>query len=44
MHVPAVVADQEPAPEQADALVGRCPGMQEVYKAIGRLPRLTRLF
>jgi two-component system, NtrC family, response regulator AtoC len=37
MHVPAVVADQETAPERADALVGRCPGMQEVYKAIGRV-------
>src|SRR5580658_866524 len=37
MHVPAVVADQEPASEQADALVGRCPAMQEVYKAIGRV-------
>lgn len=37
MHVPAVVADSEPAPNQADVLVGRCPAMQEVYKAIGRV-------
>ncbi len=37
MHVPAVVADEEPAAEQADALVGRCTAMQEVYKAIGRV-------
>src|SRR5204863_4608134 len=37
MHIPAVVADAEPAPNQADVLVGRCPAMQEVYKAIGRV-------
>jgi two-component system nitrogen regulation response regulator GlnG len=37
MRVPAVVAEQEPAPEPADVLVGRCPAMQEVYKAIGRV-------
>jgi two-component system nitrogen regulation response regulator GlnG len=37
MHVPAVVAEEGPAPEQSDALVGRTPGMQEVYKAIGRV-------
>jgi two-component system, NtrC family, response regulator AtoC len=37
MHVPAVVADQETASERADVLVGRCSGMQEVYKAIGRV-------
>jgi two-component system nitrogen regulation response regulator GlnG len=37
MHVPAVVADEEPAAESADVLVGRCPAMQEVYKAIGRV-------
>jgi two-component system nitrogen regulation response regulator GlnG len=37
MHVPAVVADSEPAPNQADVLVGRCPAMQDVYKAIGRV-------
>ncbi len=37
MYVPAVVAGAEPAPGSADALVGRCPPMQEVYKAIGRV-------
>jgi two-component system response regulator AtoC len=37
MHVPAVVADEGPAPDQADVLVGRCAAMQEVYKAIGRV-------
>jgi two-component system response regulator AtoC len=37
MHVPAVVADEGPTPDQADVLVGRCAAMQEVYKAIGRV-------
>src|SRR5262245_25112906 len=43
MHVPAVVADDEPvgtpngAEAPADVLIGRCPAMQEVYKAIGRV-------
>jgi two-component system nitrogen regulation response regulator GlnG len=37
MHVPAVVADSEPTDDRADAIVGRCPAMQEVYKAIGRV-------
>src|SRR5262249_53941963 len=37
MHVPAVVADAEPADDRADAIVGRCAAMQEVYKAIGRV-------
>jgi two-component system nitrogen regulation response regulator GlnG len=37
MHVPAVVAAAEPVDERADAVVGRCPAMQEVYKAIGRV-------
>ncbi|HEY1186998.1 MAG TPA: sigma-54 dependent transcriptional regulator [Gemmata sp.] len=37
MTVPAVVADAEAVPDRADALVGRCEGMQEVYKAIGRV-------
>jgi DNA-binding NtrC family response regulator len=36
MHVPAVVATDEPVDERADAILGRCPSMQEVYKAIGR--------
>ncbi len=37
MHSPAVVAEEEPASETSDVLVGRCPAMQEVYKAIGRV-------
>jgi two-component system nitrogen regulation response regulator GlnG len=37
MHVPAVVADIEPVDDRADAIIGRCPAMQEVYKAIGRV-------
>lgn len=37
MNVPAVVADVEKVPEQADVLLGRCPAMQEVYKSIGRV-------
>src|SRR5437763_4685508 len=37
MHVPAVVCGAEPLPAAADVLVGRCPAMQEVYKAIGRV-------
>jgi two-component system nitrogen regulation response regulator GlnG len=37
MHVPAVVVDGEAADDRADAIIGRCPAMQEVYKAIGRV-------
>jgi two-component system nitrogen regulation response regulator GlnG len=37
MRVPAVVAETGPVDERADAIVGRCPAMQEVYKAIGRV-------
>jgi two-component system nitrogen regulation response regulator GlnG len=37
MHTPAVVAESEPADAVGDALVGRCPRMQEVYKAVGRV-------
>jgi two-component system nitrogen regulation response regulator GlnG len=37
MSVPAVVAESGVAPAEADALVGRCPAMHEVYKAIGRV-------
>jgi two-component system nitrogen regulation response regulator GlnG len=37
MHVPAVMAETEPPDERADAIIGRCPAMQEVYKAIGRV-------
>ncbi len=37
MHVPAVLAERSPEDDRADAVVGRCPAMQEVYKAIGRV-------
>lgn len=37
MTVPAAIPDVEPAPDRADVLLGRCPAMQEVYKAIGRV-------
>jgi two-component system nitrogen regulation response regulator GlnG len=37
MHVPAVVAPAEPVDDRADAILGRCPAMQELYKAIGRV-------
>src|SRR5206468_1751323 len=37
MRVPAVLAQDETSAETSDVLVGRCPAMQEVYKAIGRV-------
>lgn len=37
MHVPAVLAEEGPVSESADLLIGRCAGMQAVYKAIGRV-------
>jgi two-component system nitrogen regulation response regulator GlnG len=36
-HVPAVVAEGGAVDERADAVIGRCPAMLEVYKAIGRV-------
>ncbi|MFI5381795.1 MAG: sigma-54-dependent transcriptional regulator [Tepidisphaerales bacterium] len=36
MRTPALVTDGAPSEAPSDALVGRCPAMQEVYKAIGR--------
>jgi two-component system, NtrC family, response regulator AtoC len=39
MRVPAAMPEVEPAPPQGDLLIGRCPAMQEVYKAIGRVAR-----
>jgi two-component system nitrogen regulation response regulator GlnG len=39
MRVPAAIPDVEPAPPSGDLLIGRCPAMQEVYKAIGRVAR-----
>jgi two-component system nitrogen regulation response regulator GlnG len=35
MHVPALVPSDDGNDPRADVLVGRCPAMQEVYKAIG---------
>src|SRR5437588_11076247 len=37
MSVPAVVPDEVLPQGPADVLVGRCPSMQEVYKAVGRV-------
>ena len=37
MHVPAVVAPEAAVDDRADAIIGRCPAMQDVYKAIGRV-------
>jgi nitrogen regulation protein NR(I) len=37
MRVPAVIPESGEASEESDALIGRCPAMQEVYKAIGRV-------
>lgn len=39
MRTPAEVSESEPATGSGDLLVGRCPAMQEVYKAIGRVAR-----
>ncbi|HVS37659.1 MAG TPA: sigma-54 dependent transcriptional regulator [Gemmataceae bacterium] len=35
-RVPAVFEDGEPEDGGVDRIVGRCPAMQEVYKAVGR--------
>jgi two-component system nitrogen regulation response regulator GlnG len=37
MHVPAVITGDEPVDDRADAVIGTCAAMQEVYKAIGRV-------
>jgi two-component system nitrogen regulation response regulator GlnG len=37
MREPAVVTETPPAAEAGDAIIGRCPAMGEVYKAIGRV-------
>ena len=37
MRVPAAIPEVEPAPPTGDLLLGRCPAMQEVYKAVGRV-------
>ncbi len=37
MKVPAVLTDRESVQDEGDVLIGQCPAMQEVYKAIGRV-------
>jgi two-component system nitrogen regulation response regulator GlnG len=37
MREPAVLAEAEPGPDVEGAIVGSCPAMREVYKAIGRV-------
>ena len=37
MREPAVVAETAPDPDVDGAIVGACPAMREVYKAIGRV-------
>nr|WP_315854010.1 sigma-54 dependent transcriptional regulator [Gemmata massiliana] len=37
MRTPATMPEVEPAPVFGDVLLGRCPAMQEVYKAVGRV-------
>lgn len=39
MREPAAMAEVEPTSESIDMLIGRCPAMQEVYKAIGRVAK-----
>jgi two-component system nitrogen regulation response regulator GlnG len=39
MRQPAVVAEALPDDDGGDAILGRCPAMREVYKAIGRVAR-----
>ncbi len=34
---PAVLADTLPTDDRTDAIIGRCPAMREVYKAVGRV-------
>jgi DNA-binding NtrC family response regulator len=36
-HLPTVVVGAAAANDRADAIIGRCPAMQEVYKAIGQV-------
>ena len=42
MRVPADPPDDDRPDDDADVLVGRCPAMQEVYKAIGRVAAAGR--
>jgi two-component system nitrogen regulation response regulator GlnG len=41
MQVPAKVADVDSANDGEDLLIGKCPEMQQVYKAIGRVAPQT---
>ncbi len=37
MREPAVITETPPEDDHGDAIIGRCPAMAEVYKAIGRV-------
>ena len=37
MHEPAVMSETAPDPDMDGAIIGACPAMREVYKAIGRV-------
>ena len=37
MHEPAVMSETAPNPDMDGAIIGACPAMREVYKAIGRV-------
>jgi two-component system, NtrC family, response regulator AtoC len=39
MRVPASLAESDPQPDGGDVLLGQCPAIQDVYKAIGRVAR-----
>jgi two-component system nitrogen regulation response regulator GlnG len=39
MRTPAAMPEVEPVPSSGDVLLGRCPAMQEAYKAVGRVAR-----
>jgi DNA-binding NtrC family response regulator len=41
MRVPAVLTETVPDENVGDAIIGRCPAMREVYKAIGRVADQT---
>src|SRR5947209_10618956 len=38
MRQPALLAEDAPDPDAVGVLVGSCPAMREVYKAVGRVP------
>jgi DNA-binding NtrC family response regulator len=41
MRVPAILSETVPDEAVGDAIIGRCPAMREVYKAIGRVADQT---